>query len=95
VIAALLAIAQATVTPTPIKPVGALSQAQFDAFSDACRAPRKWLRHLGGDEVRFKPSRRANYDKVACVLQRLRESPGAMSFGFIGNEALPSKDDHR
>jgi len=68
-----------------------VSQSSLDAMSDACGAPRKWLTHQGGDEIRFSPSRRAKFEKVDCVLKRLRESMMPMKLGFVGNEQVPEE----
>jgi hypothetical protein len=65
-----------------------MSQAQLNVMTDACKAPRKWLRHMGGDEVRFEPSPTGKYKTVNCVLKRLRASMAPMKLGFIGNEQL-------
>ncbi len=61
-------------------------------MTDVCRAPRGWLRHKGGNEVRFLPDPDAEYDKVDCVLKQLRESRIPMNLGFVGNEALPETE---
>ena len=62
------------------------TQAKLDIISDACRTPRKWLRHLGGDEVQIKPAKTAKYEQVDCVLAKLKATDISMKFGFIGNE---------
>ncbi len=67
-------------------------QAQLDAMSAECRTPKTWLKHVGGNEVRFKPARNAEYEKVDCLLAQLRKSSVPMNFGFIGNEALPESE---
>ncbi len=67
-------------------------QAQLDAMSTECRTPQKWLKHAGGDEIRFKPARNAKYEKVDCLLAQLRKFRFPMNLGFIGNEALPESE---
>ncbi len=68
-----------------------VTQAKLDVMSDACRAPRKWLKHLGGEEIAFQPSPRAKFDKVDCLLKQLRESMIPMKLGFVGNEQVPEE----
>jgi hypothetical protein len=69
-------------------PVANLTQSQLHVMTDACKEPRQWLSHLGGDEVRFRPSPTAKYEKVDCVLKRLRARIAPTKLGFIGNEQL-------
>ncbi|MBB3910448.1 hypothetical protein [Sphingomonas desiccabilis] len=90
-IAALLLL-QVAFSSAPQAGGAALSQKQLDAMTDVCRAPRGWLRHKGGNEVRFLPDPDAEYDKVDCVLKQLRESRIPMNLGFVGNEALPETE---
>ena len=68
------------------------SQQLLNRMTDACRAPNRWLRHQGGNEIRFFPDPDAEYDKVDCVLKQLRESRIPMNLGFVGNEALPETE---
>lgn len=70
----------------------AVSQSKLDVMSDACHAPREWLRHEGGDAVRFMQSRTANYKKVECVFQQMRSSLLSMNLGFVGNELVPEQN---
>jgi hypothetical protein len=63
-----------------------VTQAKLDAMSDACRAPRTWLKHRGGEEVQFQPSPDAKYETVDCVLGKLKESLLPLKMGFVGNE---------
>ncbi|RJF91335.1 hypothetical protein [Sphingomonas cavernae] len=79
---------QGSAPPVATKSAETITQSQLDAMSDACRAPRKWLKHLNGDEVRFRPAKRAKYEQVDCVLRHLKDSMAPMSFGFVGNEAI-------
>ncbi|MCC2975864.1 hypothetical protein LK533_04130 [Sphingomonas sp. PL-96] len=90
-VAALLLL-HVAVSSAPQTGQAALSQKQLDGMTDACRAPRGWLRHKGGDEIRFLPDPDAEYDKVDCVLKQLRESRIPMKLGFIGNEAPPETE---
>ncbi|MFV0625140.1 hypothetical protein ACBY01_14170 [Sphingomonas sp. ac-8] len=81
-------IAQGRRIAQPIQRVtGVPSQKLLDRLTDACRAPNRWLVHGGGEEVRFRPDPDAEYDKVDCVLQQLKESRLPMNLGFVGNEA--------
>jgi hypothetical protein len=68
-----------------------ISQAKLDAMSATCRTPRKWLKHLGGEQVQFQPSPKARYEQVDCLLKQLRESIVPMKLGFIGNEQAPEE----
>jgi hypothetical protein len=68
-----------------------ISQRQLDAMSAACRTPRKWLKHNGGEYVQFKPSRKARYEQVDCLLKQLRESAVPMNLGFVGNAEAPEE----
>lgn len=68
-----------------------VSQVKLDAMSDACGAPRKWLKHRGGDTVQFQPSQNAKFEKVDCVLKQLRMSLIPMKLGFVGNEQAPEE----
>ena len=65
-----------------------VSQSLLDVATDACHAPRKWLKHMSGDEVQFAPSPDAEYDKIYCVLKRLDAIAAPVKLGFIGNEQL-------
>jgi hypothetical protein len=65
-----------------------LNQSQLNIMSDACKAPRQWLVHLGGEAIRFRPSPNAKYKRIDCVLKRLRASMAPKKLGFIGNEQL-------
>jgi hypothetical protein len=89
----LLALVIAMQVPTSgTRGIAHPDQAQLDAISDECRTPKKWLRYVGGDEIRFKPAQNAKYEKVECLLAQLRKSSVPMNFGFIGNEALPESE---
>ncbi|UZK66819.1 hypothetical protein [Sphingomonas sp. M1-B02] len=71
------------------KPQPEISQARLDEMSVACRTPRKWLKHLAGEQVQFRPSPKARYEQVDCLLKQLRESAVPMKLGFVGNEQAP------
>ncbi|WP_066479488.1 MULTISPECIES: hypothetical protein [unclassified Sphingomonas] len=68
-----------------------VTQTELDAMTDFCNAPRHWLRHLGGEEVAFQPSPEAEFEKVDCVLKRLRASIIPTKLGFVGNEEVPEE----
>jgi hypothetical protein len=91
----LVAALQANSSPSPSNPLIRLSQTKLDGMSDACHAPRIWLKQLGGDQVRFQPSPKGQYAKVSCVLKRLQRSAYPMKLGFIGNEAASMDDGHK
>ncbi|QZH74751.1 MAG: hypothetical protein JY451_13995 [Erythrobacter sp.] len=76
------------------------TQAELDAMSDACSAPREWL-SLEGSELRFIPimeeefasgANPPDYETAACVLTQIRQS-GLTKFGFVGNERYVTPDE--
>jgi hypothetical protein len=92
VIALVLAYAQAPAAAA--KPDVTITQRKLDVMSDACGAPRKWLTHMGGNEVRFRPSRNGSLKRVDCVLNKMQSSRLPMTLGFVGNEAPANETDH-
>jgi hypothetical protein len=63
----------------------ALDQPILDRMSDACHAPRMWLRHRGHAQVQFQPSPEAEFETIECVLRMVNESRVPMELGFVGN----------
>ncbi|WP_141243826.1 hypothetical protein [Sphingomonas lenta] len=70
-----------------------IHQAELDAFSDACATPRKWLKAPPNNEVLFRPSRRAKFEQVGCLIAQMRKSNLPMNLGFVGNEAYGAEHD--
>jgi len=71
--------------------VSAFTATDVRAINEACHAPKGWLVMLRDKSVRLKPPRNADYEKVDCILERLRElsiQRGASpNMGFVGNES--------
>jgi len=63
-----------------------ITQTKLDKLSDACKAPRAWLRSIGHDEVTFMPPMNARHRTANCVLNQIKRSKLPMKLGFIGNE---------
>ena len=76
----------------PVLPAS-LDQDQLNAISSRCASPRRWLVKKRDGSVRLRPSRKADYKKVDCVLAAL-VPPGSRRV-FIGNETFlePKKPD--
>ncbi|WP_126002212.1 hypothetical protein [Sphingomonas sp. ABOLE] len=85
-----LALLIQTAPPKPVAP-DAIPQARLDQMSAVCRTPKKWLQQVGGEQVQFKPSPKARYEQVDCLLKQLRESIVPMKLGFVGNEEAPKE----
>jgi hypothetical protein len=83
----LLALAMQVATQ-PGRVQDMLSPSALHAMTNACHAPRSWLRTSSDGQVRFTPGPDAKFTKVDCVLKRLRASIAPMKLGFIGNEKL-------
>lgn len=83
---------QSPATDAPFSSRSTVDQAKLDAMSDACRAPRIWLRSLGDDRVDFRPSPDAKYAKVVCVFKKMRRSNLPMNLGLVGNAAPELKN---
>ena len=63
----------------------AFTQADAEAISAKCNAPRGvlWVEEGGG--VRFDPPLDMDYDASVCVLNEIKEA-GVTKLGFVGNE---------
>lgn len=59
-------------------------QAELNAITDACNAPRDLLK-IEGEAVHFTPQPDMDYDVAACVFNGIRDA-GITNFGFVGNE---------
>lgn len=60
--------------------------AQLERIAAKCGLPGT-LKLVGNDDVRFKPSTNARYERVDCVLTALKKTDMPMKMGFVGNEA--------
>ena len=69
----------------------AFSQADAEAITAKCNAPRGvlWVEDDGG--VRFEPPLDMDYDASVCVLSEIKKA-GVTKFGFVGNEKAPEPE---
>lgn len=63
-----------------------MSQRELNAISVECGTPKRWLRAREQGEVTFRPPASANFEKVDCLIRKLRPTV-ATKIGYIGNDA--------
>ena len=59
--------------------------ARLEKIAATCGLPGT-LRLVGPEDVRFRPSPSAKYERVDCVLNALRKTGLPMKTGFVANE---------
>jgi hypothetical protein len=59
--------------------------AQLERIATDCGLPGT-LKPVGTEDVRFRPSPSAKYERVDCVLNALKKTDMPMKMGFVGNE---------
>jgi hypothetical protein len=60
--------------------------ARLEKIAATCGLPGT-LKLVGTEDVRFRPSPSAKYERVDCVLNALKKTDIPIKMGFVGNEA--------